>query len=1071
MTWLQEYYHIPTILFIIAFALWNRIRNWSSFVINGEVLVQGNDPWYHMRSTEYVVQHFPSTMPYEVWTQFPVGTSTGQFGTLFDQVIAFFALVAGLGSPDQFTIRFLVMISPVFWTALLTVPTYIIGRRIGGRFGGITALGFIAFAPDRLLLFSIAGFPDHHVGEALFMALSVLGVMVALSSAEKHKPVYELVAAREFETLRRPVGWSLLAGIATGMYIWVWPPGVWIYGILGTFFVLHLSIEHVRGQSPEHPAFVGTIVMATAAIMQLSTFNTLEISATSRSLLQPGLGLAVAAGIVFLAWLSRQIDSRDTSRYTYPAVVAGSIVGTTLVFAFVLPDLFGFFLNQVNRVLGFITPTGETAGTIGEFQAGTQDDLERWYKLSIYTAILGAAILLAKQLLGDERRGEKLLIVVWAAFMISGTLTQARFGYYLTVPVGALNAALVGFVLRTMGGAREKTQSIELYQVFTIFAVVMVMFVPMFGAVPLMDNERTPRNVAEQRSTPGNVLGWNSSLQWMSDNTPAEGQYANPDGEELPYLGQFDRTDDFEYPDGTYGVMSWWDYGHWITAHGERIPNANPFQQGVRDAADFLVAQSEATAQRHLEENADENDQAKTRYVMVDWKMVETESSPPLRGKFFAPTVWNESFEQSDFYTRLGTVNEQGGIQTLSMIQKEPYYKSMAVRLYHYHGSAQTPRVPGLGVPVVEWQGAERDLGDGRTLIQAPTTEQGTLDRAVTFANNTQEARQMVQDNPSAQIGGIGAIPNERVPALEHFRLVQMSDVSALGRSDGALRANENGLGFALPQFTRRTIASTGLGAEIGERIGNQSLTQRQVSRMMQQRTQLGRTIQSVGERRVLFPNTAAWTKVFERVPGATIEGENAPANSTITLSVPMQPENGPEFIYRQRVQTNDDGEFTTTVPYSTTGYDEIGVEDGYTDVNVRANGSYRIQETGRGPNGNFTLYSAQFNVTEAQVVGEDPSPVEVNVTQQTPELSPGSASASGGDESGDGEQSSDESGSDESSSDESSSDDSSSNSEQSDDSGGESSQSDGSSENSQSNAIAPVSRIYSTIQQRQTAL
>jgi oligosaccharyl transferase (archaeosortase A-associated) len=1052
MAWLREYYHIPTILFIIGFALWNRIRNYGSFVINGEVLVQGNDPWYHMRSTEYVVRNFPSTMPYEAWTQFPVGTSTGQFGTLFDQVIAFFALVAGLGSPDQFTIRFLVMISPVFWTALLCVPTYIIGRRIGGRFGGITALGFIAFAPDRLLLFSIAGFPDHHVGEALFMALSILGVMVALSSAEKHKPVYELVTARDFEALRQPVGWSLLAGIATGMYIWVWPPGVWIYGILAAFFVLHLSVEHVRGQSPEHPAFVGTIVMTTAALMQLSTINDLGIEVTSRSLLQPGLGLAVAAGIVFLAWLSREVDSRDTPRYAYPAVVGGSILATTLVFALVLPDLFGFLLNQVDRVLGFITPTSATSGTIGEFQAGSQDDLERWYKLSIYTAILGAAILLAKQFLGSERRGEKLLVVVWTAFMIAGTLTQARFGYYLTVPVGALNAALVGFVLQTMGGARDAERSIELYQVFTIFAVVMVMFVPMFGAVPLMDNERTSRNVVEQRSTPGSVLGWNDSLQWMSDNTPAEGQYANPDGEQFDQWGQFDRTNDFEYPDGTYGVMSWWDYGHWITVHGERIPNANPFQQGVRTAADFLVAQNEESAEQHLEENADENEQAQTRYVMIDWKMVETESNPPLRGKFFAPTVWNSSYEQSDFYTRLASVSEQRGTQTLGMIQKEPYYKSMAVRLYHYHGSAQTPRVPGLGVPVVQWQGAERDLGNGETLVQAPTTEQGTLDRAVRFVNNTQEAQQIVQDNPSAQIGGIGAVPTERVPALENFRLVQMSDVSALGRSDGALRASQNGLGFALPRFAQREIASTGLGAEIGERVGNQSLTQRQVAQMMQQRTQLGRTIQSVGERRVLFPNTAAWTKVFERVPGATIEGENAPPNSTVTLSVPMKPENGPEFVYRQRVETNDDGAFTTTVPYSTTGYDEIGVEDGYTDVNVRANGSYQIQKTGRGPNGNFTFYTAQFDVTEAQVVGEDPSPVEVVVNQSQPDLSAGGSGESDSEGSSDSEQSGEdgESGSSE-----------------------ESSQSDGSSEESSSqnsNAIAPVTRMNSIVHQLQAA-
>ena len=82
----------------------------------------------------------------------------------------------------------------------------------------------------------------------------------------------------------------------------------------------------------------------------------------------------------------------------------------------------------------------------------------------------------------------------------------------------------------------------------------------------------------------------------MAENTPEPVTYANPDGDPLDYYGQYDRTGDFEYPEGAYGVLSWWDYGHWITGEGERIANANPFQQNVREAADFLLAQDEEEA-------------------------------------------------------------------------------------------------------------------------------------------------------------------------------------------------------------------------------------------------------------------------------------------------------------------------------------------------------------------------------------------------------------------------------------------------------------------------------------------
>jgi len=58
--------------------------------------------------------------------------------------------------------------------------------------------------------------------------------------------------------------------------------------------------------------------------------------------------------------------------------------------------------------------------------------------------------------------------------------------------------------------------------------------------------------------------------------------------------------DFFEYPEGAYGVQSWWDYGHWITTRAERIPNANPFQQNAGEAADYLLAPSEEASREVL---------------------------------------------------------------------------------------------------------------------------------------------------------------------------------------------------------------------------------------------------------------------------------------------------------------------------------------------------------------------------------------------------------------------------------------------------------------------------------------
>ena len=80
------------------------------------------------------------------------------------------------------------------------------------------------------------------------------------------------------------------------------------------------------------------------------------------------------------------------------------------------------------------------------------------------------------------------------------------------------------------------------------------------------------------------ALEW-ISMRSMSD--PPNGQYA--------------------YPDAAYGIMSWWDYGHLIETVGHRIPNANPFQQGigsvttgVAGSSPFFLAENESQAEKVL---------------------------------------------------------------------------------------------------------------------------------------------------------------------------------------------------------------------------------------------------------------------------------------------------------------------------------------------------------------------------------------------------------------------------------------------------------------------------------------
>lgn len=949
--WLGDYYHYLLVAGLMVFAFWIRVQNWGRYVVDGQILFRGNDPWYHYRSVEYVVGHFPATMPFDPWTYFPLGTANAQFGTMFDQLIGLGALLAGLGSPSDELVRQVLLFAPAIFGVAIAIPTYVIGRRLGGRFAGVVSVGLFAFAADRLLTLSVAGFSDHQVAEALFQAVAVLGVLVALRAAHQEKPVYELVADREFTALRGSIAWSLLAGVGISLYLWVWPPGVLLLGILGVFFVVHLSLEFLRGRSPEHAAFVGAIALGTAGILQLSSTHTLDISATSRSILQPGLALAVAFGTVFMAWLAREWDDRDLTPYGYPATVVGILVAGALFMYLALPGLFNFFLNNTLRVLGL--STSAVGATIGEVQPMAIDQLYNYYNFAIFGAGAGLAIVIARQWLGSERRAEELFVGIWFVFIVFASLTQGRFAYYLTVPVAALNAVFVGFVMQSVGDI-DNVLDIEPSQVMAILAVLLIVVGPSIAPV-VAGGSNGAVAVAGGSQGAGGVVGWAGSLSWLSDNTPAEGQYANPNGTEMQYLGTYSRTDDYDYPEGAYGVMSWWDYGHWITALGDRIPNANPFQQGATDAARYLLSQGENQS-REVLSDIDEAD-AQTRYVMVDWKMAETESLRPVQGKFFAPPSFVDNVSQSDFYSRVidtGSLEEGGGLygSTDLLLHKQAYYNSTLARLYLYHGSAQSP-----GPYVVDWDGPERPLSDlyrsgapAGSYVTVPSEQS-----PVKMFPNMTAAQAYVQNDSTAQLGGIGPYPSERVPALEHYRLVHMSDVNAV-QSGGQYYE------YA------RTLQQSGLGGAIQSQLGPDA----------------NATAAQNAAFNFLYPNTPAWTKTFERVDGATIAGEGGPANTTLTLSASLDPENGRTFSYTQQVETGPDGTFETTVPYATTGYDEVGPEDGYTNTSVRALGPYRITGFGFSEDGNLSRYSGQVNVSEASVVGADDEVARVELQRAT---------------------------------------------------------------------------------------
>ncbi|ERG91041.1 MAG: oligosaccharyl transferase, archaeosortase system-associated, partial [Haloquadratum walsbyi J07HQW1] len=372
-----------------------------------------NDAWYHFREVMYITEHWPSPIPFDAWTGFPYGKWVGQFGTLYDQIIATIALLLGVGTPTQTLIGEILLIAPAVAGALAVIPVFFIIKSISGRIAAIFGAAVLMLLSGTFLNRTLVGVADHNAIEPLMMATAVFGLVVAFQKAEVTMPVWEVVREElfdnhEIDSLREPLKWSLIGGILTGLYLWTWPPGVILVGIVGVFTILKISSDVVNDRTPEPTAFAVVVTMTVVAFMSLITIDRIQFDTTSLSLLQPVAAVGVASSAIALSWLARMWEQKNIDISLYPVAVGASAIIGIATLSLLQVGLIDLIIRNLLRIVGF--SASATARTVGEAQPFvSQGSLRRFgvsipgriaveYGLTFFTGLAAAFILHAKPL-------------------------------------------------------------------------------------------------------------------------------------------------------------------------------------------------------------------------------------------------------------------------------------------------------------------------------------------------------------------------------------------------------------------------------------------------------------------------------------------------------------------------------------------------------------------------------------------------------------------------------------------------------------------------------------------------
>jgi dolichyl-diphosphooligosaccharide--protein glycosyltransferase len=692
-------YPLLLIIFMAVMAYIRIVPSYDSVFTSwggGYVNVAADDAVYQMRLVHNTLAHFPGRIMFDPFTHFPYG-STVHFGPLFSLLIAGAALVAGLGHPDSLLVDTVGAYMPVLLGVLCALPVYFIGRKLFGRNAGIVAVATLALLPGQFLVRSMLGFTDHHIAEVLFSATTVAFLVYALDSAKKAAPDLAKIAARDSGSWKA-MGLATMAGVAFGCYLLVWPGALLVGFMLFVYFVVQSIIDHFRNEPLDYLLIVAAFTFLIPAAMALPyslqdmTFELMYYSLTQPAFLSLGF-----AGVAVACLTSKALKQRQAPAWTFPVSLAGIAVAGLVVSYIIMPELFALAMAgfKVFAPGGGMLTVAEARPTIFDRSgAFTWQLLWGYFFWTIPIALVGI-VLLAFRALNASRPAE-LLFLVWSLVMLWATCSQIRFTYYFAVNAALLTGYFAVAMFRAFGseglaeGYRTRVKGLKDLATFgsdnagsiILLATIGLIFlwIIVYPATSLSTGEEGFSFGGYTMGMAGGGSGtnyeWFSTLTWLRDHTPdPQGTTVQPgfDYANGTYAKTFDDDGTYVYPAGAYGVMSWWDYGHIITHIAHRIPNANPFQQGIleNDGKDgscrFFLATDETDGYRNLQDMG-------SRYVLID--------NPMATGKFGAIETWADD---TSYWLQLKGFNLSGYTLPLAA-DSDKFGSSMMSRLYYGDG-------------------------------------------------------------------------------------------------------------------------------------------------------------------------------------------------------------------------------------------------------------------------------------------------------------------------------------------------------------------------------------------------
>jgi len=483
----------------------------------------------------------------------------------------------------------------------------------------------------------------------------------------------------------------------------------------------------------------------------------------------------------------RKTNSLELKRWHLFGIMVCFIVGCIVILYISGNNFINYLFLALNDFFGNTSYTN----TVSEARAWTYLEMVTEYGIGLFVAVTGFVLMLIEII--RSKKSEWLLVALWCFVMFYSTLKHIRYDYYLVVNVCVLMGVALYIVSRelnidtivkwmsreeSIGGKKPirknkqdlriatkskkniakyknkneevfkkdkniyyKNYSMNLFKIIStvIFCILIISFAFTSASVVMNHGSQIGGGIDEGRY---------GCMMWLNNNTPGVG---------IDYYSIYDK-ETFVYPEESYGVASWWDYGHWITSVAHRIPVANPFQHGVSGIDSNGTANRKiGVAGLFVTPNEDEAvsivEDLDVKYIFTDYQMASD--------KFWAMATWYDANTSGDYVMNMPYY--EGLVQKgVVRLYNDCFYDSMAVRLHNYDGGYRPVHITGY-VRIANDLGGVYDYGE------------------TTMAEIVNE----IDAGKNIYTAGLNPYNTTHdVESLEHFRLVYESEQFSVNNGD-----------------------------------------------------------------------------------------------------------------------------------------------------------------------------------------------------------------------------------------------------------------------------------------------